>query len=525
MFARLLTAAAVLGTILALVPVPAFADDLHVTVDAGALSGLASRDGLVRSFKGIPYAAAPVGAQRWRPPQPVAAWQGAREANGFAPICPQRSPIPGAFYQREFFQTAEPQSEDCLYLNVWTPAPSGTAPRPVMVFIHGGGWQIWSGSMASFDGTALARKGVIVVTLNYRLGPLGFLAHPELDAESPGHVSGNYGLLDQMAALRWVQANIAAFGGDPKRVTIFGQSSGASAVAYLTVSPLAKGLFQRAIIESSSMAAGTGGTGPTATLATTEEGGKRMVAELGAPSVAALRAMPAAEMITRTGPKYGTFGLAPAIDGWLLTGDILPVIAAGQQNNVELMIGSTADETTPYFPSTTPEALQTAIQTWFGAGAGPIAALYQGSDTATATIVNNHFRSDYATATARVAARVSAEHGHPAWVYSFDRPAPGSDPIKLGAFHCAELAYVFGTQNTIDRPWEAGDRQLSDTMSSYWVRFAETGNPNGPNLPAWPAFEGKQGQVKVFGTRASAEPDLKGLPLLEEFVATRLAHR
>ena len=525
MFARILGAAAILGAFLALAPVPVFADELQVTVDAGVLSGLASRDGLVRSFKGVPYVAAPVGALRWRPPEPVAAWQGTREANRFAPICPQPSPKPGAFYQREFFQTAEPQHEDCLYLNVWTAAPAGAAPRPVMVFFHGGGWRLWSGSMASFDGTNLARKGVVVVTLNFRLGPFGFLAHPELDAESPNHVSGNYGLLDQMAALRWVQANIAAFGGDPKRVTIFGQSAGASAVAYLTASPLAKDLFRRAIIESSSMASGTGLGGPTATLAKAEEGGKQMVAELSAPSVAALRAMPAAEVIARTGPRFATFGLAPVIDGWSLKGDITDVIAAGQQNNVELMIGSTADEATQLFPATTPEKLQTAIQQWFGAQAGPIAALYNGGDADTATLADYQLRSDYTAATARVAARVSAQHGHPAWVYSFDRAAPGSDPVKVGAFHCAELVYVFGTQNTVDRPWEALDRQLSETMSSYWVRFAETGNPNGPNLPEWSAYDGQQAQVKVFGTRANPGLGVKAAPLLDAFVATRFARK
>ena len=202
---------AVLGALLALTSMSVRADELQVTVASGALSGLASRDGLVRSFKGVPYAAPPVGALRWRPPQAVTAWQGTREANRFAPVCPQPSPLPGAFYQREFFQTAEAQSEDCLYLNVWTAVPPGADTRPVMVFFHSGGNFGWSGSMLVFDGSYLARKGAVVVTINSRLGPFGFLAHPELDAESPNHVSGNYALLDQQAALRWVKTNIAAF--------------------------------------------------------------------------------------------------------------------------------------------------------------------------------------------------------------------------------------------------------------------------------------------------------------------------
>ncbi|HME27459.1 MAG TPA: carboxylesterase family protein [Acetobacteraceae bacterium] len=266
--------AAVLGALLALTSASVRADELQVTVASGALSGLASRDGLVRSFKGVPYAAPPVGSLRWRPPEPVAAWQGTREANRFSPICPQPSPIPGAFYQREFFQTAEAQSEDCLYLNVWTAVPRGAAPRPVMVFFHSGGNSLWSGSMMVFDGSDLARKGAVVVTLNFRIGAFGFLAHPELDAESPDHVSGNYGLLDQQAALRWVKANIAAFGGDPERITIFGQSAGATDVGYAMASPLVKGLFRRAIIESSQI---FGTLGPTPNLASAEEGGKKLV--------------------------------------------------------------------------------------------------------------------------------------------------------------------------------------------------------------------------------------------------------
>ena len=205
----------VLGALLALSPMSVRADELQVTVVSGALSGLASRDGLVRSFKGIPYAAPPIGTLRWRPPQAVAAWQGTREADRFGPICPQTGSPAGAFYQREYVQTREEQNEDCLYLNVWTAAPSGAAPRPVMVFFHGGGNSAWSGSMPAFDGTHLARKGAVVVTLNSRLGPFGFLTHPELDAESPNHVSGNYGLLDQQAALLWIKTNIAAFAVTP----------------------------------------------------------------------------------------------------------------------------------------------------------------------------------------------------------------------------------------------------------------------------------------------------------------------
>jgi para-nitrobenzyl esterase len=512
--------AVVLGSLLALTSSSSVrADELQVNVTSGALSGLASRDGLVRSFKGIPYAAPPVGALRWRPPQPVTAWQGTREANRFSPICLQPSPIPGSFYQREFFQIAEAQSEDCLYLNVWTAAPPGAEPRPVMVFFHSGGNSLWSGSMAVYDGSQLARKGAVVVTLNYRLGAFGFLAHPELDAESPNHVSGNYGLLDQQAALRWVKANIAAFGGDPERITIFGQSAGASDVGYAMASPLAKGLFRRAIIESSAM---FGTAGPTPKLASVEEGGKKLVTELGAPSIAALRDMPAAQIISLVGRKFTGYGLQSAIDGWVLPRSLPEAITMGQQNGTELLVGSTANEGIQLMPPTTPEALRITVEQWFGTQAEPIAALYTGTDPDTATVAQDQLQSDYIAAQARVTAALLARQGHPAWVYSFNRAAPGSDPVKVGAFHCAELVYVFGTQNTVDRPWEEIDRQLSDVMSSYWVRFAATGNPNGPNLPEWPAYDEQSRHVKEFGSRSTVGPGVKAAPLFEAYLGTRL---
>ena len=508
--------AAVLGALLALTSISAKADDLQVTVASGTLSGYASRDGLVRSFKGVPYAAPPVGALRWRPPQPVAAWQGTREANSFSPICPQPSPISGAFYQREFFQAAQAQSEDCLYLNVWTAVPPGAAPRPVMVFFHSGGNTIWWGSMPVYDGSHLARKGAVVVTLNFRLGVFGFLAHPELDAESPNHVSGNYGLLDQQAALRWVKANIAAFGGDPDRITIFGQSAGGTDVGYAMASPLAKDLFRRAIIESGFVFS------PTRSLATAEEGGKKLINELGAPSIAALRDMPAPQIIARVGRNFGAYGLGPAIDGWILPRDTPEAIAAGQQNGVELMLGSVANEGTQLLPPGTPDSARAMTKRLFGAQADPITALYTLTDAETATVAQDQLLSDFGAAGDRITAGLLARQGHSAWVYNFDRAAPGSDPVKVGAFHCSELVYVFGTQDTVDRPWEETDRQLSDVMSSYWVRFAETGNPNGPGLPEWLAFDEQSRHVKEFGTRFSVGPGPKAAPLIEATLLARL---
>jgi para-nitrobenzyl esterase len=284
-------------------------------------------------------------------------------------------------------------------------------------------------------------------------------------------------------------------------------------------------LFGRAIVQSSSLAAGFGGGGPTTKLAQAEEGGKKLLAELGAPSIAALRSVPASEIMAKIGTRFGAFGLGPVIDGWLLPRDIPEAIAAGQLNNAELLIGATANEASQLFPPTTPETLRMTIAQRYGTGAEPIAALYTGTDADTATAAQDRIISDYAAATARMAARRSVKHGRPAWVYSFNRAAPGSDPVKVGAFHCAELVYVFGTQNTVERPWESTDRQLAGLMSSYWVRFAATGNPNGPNLPDWPAHDERSDYVKEFGVHANAALRLKSAPLLEAYLATRLSPR
>jgi para-nitrobenzyl esterase len=390
-----------------------------------------------------------------------------------------------------------------------------------MVFFHGGGDVVWSGSMAAFDGTQFARKGAVVVTINWRLGALGFLAHPELDAESPDHVSGNYGLLDQQAALRWVRTNIAAFGGDPERVTIFGQSAGGDDVGYAVASPLAKGLFRRAIIESGQMF-GFGAVAATASLVSAEAGGKKLLTDLGAPSIAALRDMPAEQIIAHVGRNAGAYGLQPAIDGWVLPRDMPEAIATGEQNATELLLGSVANEGTQLMSPTTPEALRARIGRWFGPRAEPIAALYTGTDPDTAAVAQDQLLSDYMAAMARVTAGAFARQRHPAWVYSFNRAAPGSDPSKVGAFHCSELVYVFGTQNTVDRPWEDSDRQLSDVMSSHWVRFAATGDPNGPGLPDWPAYDEQSRHVEDFGARVGDRPGLKAAPLFEAYLATQL---
>ena len=520
---------ALLGAILAFAPLCVRADDLKVTVDSGALSGFASRDGLVRSFKGVPYAAAPVGALRWRPPQPVTAWQGTREANRFAPICPQPSPMPGAFYQREFFQAAEMQSEDCLTLNVWTAVPSGTDPRPVMVFFHSGGNALWSGSMAVFDGTSLARKGAVVVTINYRLGVLGFLAHPELDAESPNHVSGNYGLLDLVAALQWTRDNIAAFGGDPAKVTIAGESAGSEAVSALMASPLAKGLFRGAIGQSAAMFSSPSRS--PAPLKAAEALGADLGAKLGAKSLADMRAAPA-DAVLAAAPR---FGFRPIVDGHFLPAAPAEIFAAHAQSDVPLLAGWCKDEgfnfTLPSGGEGEPSYVE-AMRDIFGADAEACLKHYPAGtperDKASAralggdlTIIHNTWRWIEAQ---------KATGKAPLWRFRFERcPLTPQgwfgerDSRDAGAFHAGDILYVFDNLHAF--PWliDESDREIARTASGYWVNFVKQGDPNGPGLPSWPSFREPNAPILAIDAppRLMGEPDRERQEFLADVVRRR----
>src|SRR5690348_11923868 len=324
----------VLTSLALALPAVAINDPIHT--QNGLVSGAPGKDPGVQVYKGIPYAAPPVGDLRWKAPKPAANWQGVRQATGFSATCMQ-TPYPKTSI---YYQEPEPVSEDCLYLNVWTAAKSNKERRPVMVWIHGGALTKGAGSIPTYDGEAFARKGVVLVTINYRLGIFGFFAHPELTKESDRNSSGNYGLLDQIAALEWVQKNIAAFGGDPKRVTIFGESAGSWSVNYLMATPLARGLFQRVIGES-------GGTfAPMKKLAEAEQSGVKFASSMGADSVQALRSMPAEELVKKT--ALGSY--SPNVDGWMLPQDVYAIFAQGNQNDVPLLAGSNSDEATSLAP-------------------------------------------------------------------------------------------------------------------------------------------------------------------------------
>ena len=498
------------------------ADASTEQVQGGMVLGTASADAAITRYLGVPYAAAPVAGLRWRPPQPVVPWQGILETVNAAAACPQPLPKPGSFYQKEFFLTSERQSEDCLYLNIWTPARGQAEKLPVMVWFHGGGFAQGSGSLPSFEGESLARHGVVVVTINYRLGPLGFLALPALDQESPDHVSGNYGLLDMVAALRWVQDNVAGFGGDPDNVTIFGQSAGALGVNAMMASPLAHGLFRRSIIESDPM---FGMNDPMQTLAQAEQGGEKFAGAVGANGLAELRMVASTELVRVMGSSAVAFGLRPNVDGHVLPHDLPEMIASHRDNGTAVLIGTNYDEGTQLLPATTPDGLAALAHRRFAAQGGGIAGLYNGADADRATAAQDRMQSDYLLAASARQALVVAERGEPAFVYRFTRLAPGSDPIKVGAFHSAELAYVFGTQASIERPWSARDRELSQQMQHYWTNFAKSGNPNGEGLPAWPRFAASEQQVMELGdvTRPIPVLDPQRKALFDVYLTTRLS--
>ena len=474
-----------------------------VRVEHGLLAGARGTNPAVRVFKGIPYSAPPVDSLRWRSPQPPAAWSGVRAADRFAPTCMQTPPPEGSFYQVEFFPMPEPMDEDCLYLNVWTAAESADARLPVMVWIHGGGFTQGSGSMPSFDGEALAAEGAVLVTLNYRLGVFGLLAHPALTEEADYGASGNYGLLDQLAALRWVRANIAAFGGDPKRVTLFGQSSGAGNVNTLMASPHAAGLFHRAILQSGSAFA----FGRKSPLAEAEQQGQAFADSLGLGSIAALRALPADTLLVRS----RGFSFKPVIDGWVLPEAVDRVFARGEQHAVPVLAGTTADEGATLFgPRLNAEIFRALVERRYGAEAEAFLALYPAdTDAAARTAFNRSFRDELAWGAETLAGMHVETRGADVYLYHFTRVSPGRDPERYGAFHSSDLVYVFGTLDAVDRPWTPSDRALSELMRAYWTNFAATGDPNAPDLPAWPAFDRQHPFVLTLGDEVGPGPLLE----------------
>ena len=473
-----------------------------VRIDAGLVSGVAGSTADMRVFKGIPFAAPPVGPLRWRPPQPVTGWAGVRPADQYGAPCMQPSDTRGALQAAR--AAAPPPSEDCLYLNVWTDAASASERRPVIVWSHGGAFTIGSGS--GRDGEALARKGVVVVAYNYRLGPFGLFAHPELSQESGRNASGNYSLMDLVAVLRWVQTNIVAFGGDPNRVTLMGQSAGGRLTRAAVASAQAKGLFHRAISQSAPVRIER-----MLTRAEGEKAGQAEAAKVGAATLADLRALPA-DAIQR--------GMLPGrlmVDGWYLTEDIALTIGEGRHNRVNLLVGSNKDEATfvslfpasPFFglEKTTAQQFVDGARRRFGANADMFLGLYPAgaSDDDARASLREAFR-DEAAWNARDWALMQTKAGNKAYLYYFvhEPPVAPGQPNR-GTSHNAELPYVF---NVPTPSWADVDRALADAMSSYWVNFASNGDPNGAGLPTWPVLQPTAHERMILGPTVEVGPAL-----------------
>jgi para-nitrobenzyl esterase len=460
-----------------------------VKLDTGMVSGTSGASADMRIYKGIPFAAPPVGDLRWRAPKPAAHWDGVRKADAFGPTCMQGNGGAGT-------------SEDCLFLNVWTAAKSAGEKRPVMVWIYGGGYNNGSGSQAMYDGEALAKKGAVIVTLNYRLGAFGFFSYPELTRESDRRGAANFGVMDSIAALLWVQKNIAQFGGDPKRVTIFGESAGAGLIANLMVTPSAKGLFHRAIGESSAWS--TASISRLNTLAEAEQAGVKFAEKVGAKSLAELRAKPADAILK------GGRGVGPVVDGWLIPEDPGAVFAAGKQIEVPVLTGSNRDES---FGGNARGAEQFSEQARkrYGDLADTYLKLYPAASDEQARESAFYSGRDEMAFVMRNWARLASKPGKTkSYAYYFTQQPPLIPNAKGGgafapgphgsATHVSEILYVF---NHLDnsRTWTDADRQVADTMSSYWVNFAANGDPNGKGLAKWPAYDDKSKTAMVFGNQ------------------------
>lgn len=496
-----------------------------VKTDSGLVSGASTTDSAVRIFRGIPFAAPPVGDLRWKEAQPPAKWEGVRESIKFGPTCTTGgggrggrggaarggaakggAPKGGAPKAAPAAPAGPGASEDCLYINVWTPAKSAGEKLPVMLWTYGGGFTGGSGSDNWYDGEALARKGVVMVTYNYRLGLFGFFAHPDLIAESSHHTTGNYAMTDMLAALHWVQKNIAAFGGDPRKVTIDGESAGAIAVAAMVGSPEFKGLFLRAAAQSGAWMGLS--IAKQRTMAEAEEQGKKAA---GTHTIAELRAMPTAEAAQNLrGVSAGMI-----VDGWLIPEDQSITFAKGKQNDVDILVGSNRDEGTFFVRgNTTAEQAKANSEKSFGDLAPEFLKLWPSSTDADASASALGRSRDEVGWHMRTWAELQSKRGKKAYVYYFTHVPPGSG--NRGATHTTEISYMNG--NPRGAMWTDEDKKLSGIMTSYWANFISTGDPNGKGLPKWDAYNMKtnDGKAMVLGDTVEFGPQID-VPHLQFF--------
>ncbi len=484
-----------------------------VKVDGGLLQGTVD-DGLT-VYRGIPFAAPPVGDLRWKAPQPLKPWNGVLLADTFAP-----APIQGS-------RTGPNMSEDCLYLNVWTPAKSANEKLPVLVWIHGGAFSMGS---SACSGGHLAKKGVVVVSIGYRVGELGFLVHPELSAESPKHVSGNYGLLDQIAGLKWIQKNIASFGGDPKKVTIFGESAGGIAVSMLCASPLTKGLIHGAISQSG------GSFGPPRRTRTfpgenmkrledAERDGLAYQEKLGVSSLAEMRKLSPEKIVSR-----GFDTSWPVIDGWVIPDDQYKLYTSGKYNDIPVLVGYNSDEGLFFGPPSTAGQYIAGVKDRYGPVAGKLIAAYPAGDgtgmppKSTRDLMRDSVFGWHTWSWARLQSKTGKSK---AYLYYFDQHPdyPEDSPeAGHGSPHGQDVAYVFKDLNPSDPRTTKSDLRISEAMATYWTNFAKHGDPNGKGVPQWPVFsEQRKASVMYFSQtpHVGPVPDLDSLKVLDKYFAWR----
>lgn len=486
----------------------------------------------MRAFKGIPFAKPPVGDLRWRTPQPVIAWSDVRDATRFGPQCYQPT-LEGGFYAME----PQPTSEDCLFLNVWTGAPSSDAKLPVMVWIHGGAFIMGSGSLTGYHGDNLAQDGVVVVTMNYRLGLMGFFAHPALSAESEHGASGNQGLYDQIAALQWVQDNIAAFGGDPENVTIFGESAGSISVCYLVATPLAKGLFQKAIGQSggcfarhSTLTESTEEfplfTTPGVTDTSGYGVGRTVAAALGATtddaeSIAQLREMSPEEIAAKlVEQQVNVPWRSIYVDGVMFPTQMRFLMSNGGASHVDTIVGSTKDEGVMLWPNvaeTSIDEWKSGIQSSVPEFADDLITAYTAdAEKSTRTATQEIMSDAIFTSEMRTWAQHVENQGKSVFVYVFNHAPPlGEFGRSLGAFHGGEIQYVFqshageSADDGLPVLWDESDRTVANMMRQYWVNFAKTGNPNGEGLHEWPRYLASTNQTLAIEQSPHTVSDLR----------------
>lgn len=487
-----------------------------VSTSKGRLEGTTSPyDREIEVFRGIPYAAPPVGDRRFRPPVEAEAWQGVRDATSFGPSCYQARHSSIFVWRRGEFEV----SEDCLYLNVWTPDPD--ASLPVMVWFHGGAHTSGQGHSQIFDGTALAQEGVVLVTINYRLGPFGFLAHDWLADESPEDSAGNYGLLDKMAALDWVQDNINAFGGDPANVTIFGQSAGSQSVCTLMTSPLARGKFHKAIGQSAAC------VGPSpARDADGRERGARLVEAVGAPDLTALRRADPATILEASNQTGWGNQSRIVVDGWVVPRPQVDTYRQGEQMQIPLMAGSLSDEGVYLLPldeDMSADTLDRALAARFGDEASRLKGLYASEGMTPGEIARAIATDQFMALGMRRWAEYQVSTGNPVWLYFMDHVPPAfhlywpenpaiqepGAPRSFGAYHSGDLAFVFGTTDKVGLDWNEKDHAVSRMMRRYWTNFARTGDPNGDGVPSWSPFDAGTYATQRLNTGAATVPGVR----------------